>query len=189
MSEEKNYEEKHINSPEPWLDCKSVWPTKAAYFAWLRGLLRKGWSRYPIKTEFMKENRKRILGKKGKEVWGAMCSECKSDKIMQEIEVDHIIDAGSLTCIEDIQPFVVRLLMCPKSNLRFICKVCHKIRNHSQKKGISLEEAAAEKRAIAIIKSKKEMEWFAEHNIQAGRNAVIRRQQMTKYFFEHPEEK
>ena len=40
-----------------------VWKTKAAYFSWLRGGIRRAiWQHHPVKLAFIKANRKEITG-------------------------------------------------------------------------------------------------------------------------------
>jgi len=67
---------------EPWEELPDVWKDAKAYFIWLRGQMRRAWSRHPIKIEYMKSQRVRApLGKKTKrnptgEVWAAKCEIC-----------------------------------------------------------------------------------------------------------------
>lgn len=168
----------------PWQDFPKIWKTEACYWSWLRGNLRRIWNHHPVKVEFMREKRKRIIGARGKEVWGGECSLCKKDFPAKEMQVDHVIDAGSLVSIEDITPFVTKLLMCSKDNLQYVCSPCHKIKTHSERKKISLSVASAEKKAIAILKQTKDVEWLREHNIVPESNAKKRREQIVNFFIE-----
>ncbi len=138
--------------PTPWLSFPDIWKNKTAWFTWLRGLLRRGWNKSPVKIEFLKENRRKIKNpaKKGKrEIWGADCEVCGNTFPMKDIQVDHKIEAGSLRDFEDIEGFVIRLLACEKEDLQLVCKGCHTIITHSQKTGLSFEEAKLDKEVIA----------------------------------------
>ena len=35
---------------EPWEQCPDVWKTKAMFFQWMRGQMRRAWSRHPVKV-------------------------------------------------------------------------------------------------------------------------------------------
>lgn len=151
--------------PTPWLSFPDIWKNKAAWFTWLRGLLRRGWNKSPVKIEYLKENRYKIKNpaKKGKrEIWGADCEVCGDTFPMKDIQVDHKVEAGSLRDFEDIEGFVIRLLACDKGDLQLVCKPCHTIITHSQRTGMSFEEAKVDKQVIEkcnqpVKKQKKEL--------------------------------
>jgi len=190
MSENNELKENIVDIPNenefaPWKEYPRIWKSKACWFTWLRGLLRKGWSKSPIKIEFIRTVRKRIKTEKGREIWGGECNTCKKDFPAKMMNVDHIIDAGSLNDVSDITPFVMHLLMCPKSNLQYVCVNCHKIKSHADKKGISLELSGAEKTAIKIIKHKQDKEWIVQHGMIPESNAKKRREQIVKYLLEN----
>ena len=78
---------------KPWLEVGSPWKTESAFWGWVRGVLRKGWSKHPIKLEYIKRNRRRIKNPTGNprfpEVWGMNCTVCKKDHVQANIEIDH----------------------------------------------------------------------------------------------------
>ena len=89
----------------------------------LRGSLRRIWCKYPLKTEFIKQKRKRILiGKKL--VWGGTCNICNLDFQAKKMQVDHICEVGTLIDVKDILPFIQNLLM--SNDLQYVCIQCHK---------------------------------------------------------------
>lgn len=53
------------------------------------------------------------------------CAVCHEQFMDKDIEVDHIIPAGSLKCKEDLPDFVDRMF-CSAEHLRVVCKPCHK---------------------------------------------------------------
>ena len=140
-----------------------VWKNKSAFMNYLRGGLRKSvWSRHPVKLKLIKERRKRITNPKPSKahptVWGAECDVCKKDYAQKDIQVDHIRDdVNRLNDVEDIQEFVEGLSLVTMADLRLVCKPCHSIISHSQRKGISFEEAKIEKEIIALCKDDKLM--------------------------------
>lgn len=144
---------------KPWLEEGSPWKTESSFWGWVRGVLRKGWSKHPIKLEYIKRNRKRIINPKEKararfpEVWGMTCEVCKTDTVQSEIEIDHIGEQGKFTGLDDIKDYAAHLFLVDFTSLRSVCKPCHKVISYSQKTGLSFEAALAEKRAIDYMKS------------------------------------
>ena len=158
-----------------------IWKTKSSYFSWLRGVLRAGWSKSPIKLDFIKSKRIKINNPnprgRVKTVWGGKCSQCKQDFILKDLQVDHMKPCGSLIKEEDIQCFVERLLLCTGDDLQFTCKPCHGIITYAEKQGISYEEAAIRKKAISICKEDDKL-WLEQRGITPASNATKRRQQV-----------
>jgi len=127
------------------------WKTKAAFYAWLRGGLRRSlWMRHPVKIEFLKSNRhKAPLGRNGKDVWCMQCAICSNLFRQSDCEVDHIHPAGKLNGVEDISSFVERLAFVSEEDLRICCKLCHSILTYSERYGCTFEEAKLRKIEIA----------------------------------------
>ena len=112
---------------EPWEDTNGIWKSKASFFSWLRGHLRKAWTRYPIKNSFLKSNRFRAsIGKQGREVWACKCERCEKTFPQSKIQVDHITPAGKLNDWKDVESFAKRLFTTT-NELRILCKGCHEI--------------------------------------------------------------
>lgn len=182
--------EKKLN---PWETHPKIWKNKSAFFSWLRSNIRKSlWSRSPIKLDFIKKNRKMIDNpKKGTRnkprVWGAECCICKKDFVLKEIEVDHKIGNHSLREIEDIQNFIMNIVLVCEDDLQLVCKSCHTIKTHSEKYNISFEDATLEKKLIAYIKLKpiKQTEILDKFNLPSN-NASIRKQNFKKIINELP---
>lgn len=165
----------------PWETNPEIFPSKSKWFSYLRGCLRKAWTTHPVKLNVLKEFRKQIPNPnpKGKAmVWGGDCSMCGKTAVMKEMQVDHIIPAGSLAETGDIQGFVERLLYVSKDDLRLVCKECNSALSLSAKGGITYEEAKREKEVIKIIKSKKDKEWLEERNVVPATNQKLRRKQI-----------
>lgn len=161
---------------EMWKAFPHVWKTKAAYFTWLRGALRRCWNHAPQKMECIKANRIRIDNGKGRMIWGAVCGMCGGTFPQNQVQVDHIVPAGSLQDVSDIEGFVTRLLM--SNELRLVCKGCNAALSYADKHKISYEEAIIIKKAIALQKDKKDVQWLQERGIIPSKNAKIRREQI-----------
>lgn len=168
----------------PYEEYPNIWKNAPAWWGYLRGCLRKAWSTNPIKLELLKEKRKQIdnpnpKGNKPK-VWGFDCEMCNNTFIISECQVDHKIPAGKLSKIEDIQGFVERLLFVGKDDLRLVCKGCNNALAMADKRGISYEQAKAEKEAILIIKEKRDSAWLLSKGITPAKNAKLRREQIVE---------
>lgn len=133
------------------------WKNSTAFFTYLRGCLRKAWSRHPTRIAVVNKQRKQIINpRKGHRatVWGFTCCICKKEFTIKEAQVDHIVPAGSLQKASDIQGFTERLLFVTEEDLRLVCKGCNSTLAYSDKQGISMEDAIIEKGVIEICKRK-----------------------------------
>lgn len=152
---------------KPWELPETPWKTESAFWSWVRGQLRKGWSRHPVKHLYLKQNRYKAEGKRGKMVWHLDCELCDAPTPQSNIEIDHIVPSGSLTCEEDLGPFAARLYMVTFQTIRAVCKDCHGIQTHADKKGLTFFQAKVDKKVIECMKLpsaklKKVMEDFGQ---------------------------
>ena len=129
-----------LKDKQPWGEG-TPWKNSTAFFTYLRGCLRKAWSRNPIKLNVLKKKRYQITnpnpnGKKPT-VWGAKCEMCDGEFPLNKIQVDHIEAAGQLNRIEDIQEFVERLLFVTDEDLRLVCVDCNSALAYADKYDVS----------------------------------------------------
>tara|TARA_R110000803_G_scaffold208797_1_gene277773 strand:+ start:165 stop:746 length:582 start_codon:yes stop_codon:yes gene_type:complete len=144
----------------PWEQLPDVWKTKAAYFAWLRGQMRKAWSRHPIKNAYTMSRRVRApVGKKKDKltgihqvVWALPCDQCGGTFPQSGVEVDHILRAGSFKDWADCEKWLMGLMQINFASLQLLCKPCHKIKSYAETHGLSFEDAEVQKKAIAWLK-------------------------------------
>lgn len=167
---------------EPWNVEGVPWVTEAAFYAWVRGQLRKGWSRHPVKNLYLQNNRYKKENDKGRLVWHLNCEQCSIPTTQTKIQVDHIHPAGSLKTTEDLGKFVERLYFVTFDTIRVVCIPCHGIITYSERKGLSFDEARIEKQCIHIMKKSKFdleewLEWRGEKYItpKAKNKEVVRR--------------
>jgi len=127
--------------------------TKAAFMSFVRSGLRRMWSRqYLPKRVFIASARRRVpLGRNGAMIWGGVCEHCNKPHKAANMEVDHIKQNHKLTEIEDISNYCDSLF-CELSNMRYLCKPCHKIITYAERNNMTFGEAKAEKQAIAFGK-------------------------------------
>ena len=140
------------------LEENQNWKTKSAFMSYIRGGIRSGlWNKSPIKLSFIKERRMQIPNPNPRgnkpTVWGCECEICKNTFVLKDLQVDHIRNVGStLKGVSDIQQFVEDIAIVVKDELRMVCKECHSVISHSQRTGISFEQAKLEKEIINISK-------------------------------------
>jgi len=172
----------------PWEIYPEIWKTESAWLSWIRGGIRRYlWSKNPVKLEFMKDRRVMIPNpstRKGAkaQVWGAQCEECNKLVTQKEIEVDHKTGEHSLRKSSDIQAFVEGIVFVRKEDLAILCKSCHKIKTYSERQGMSKEDAAREKEAIAICKQPAAVvkSWLLQRGIEPARTVAERRKQIVE---------
>lgn len=143
----------------------------------VRGAIRKSWMQSPTKLAFllsksvpdMDDNRRK---------WKVQCSCCGEWFKESDVEVDHKHGNQTFKTVEDFQKYFEKILKVGFDDLQILCKSCHSIKTHSEKRGITFDEARIEKQAIAIVDSKKEKEWLSERGITPASNAPTRRAQI-----------
>ena len=138
-----------------------VWKTESAFMSWLRGGIRRMWSKHPVRIEFMKQNRIRIPNPnkngKTKEIWGGVCALTGELTPQTSLEVDHKKGNHSLRSIDDIQSFVEGILLVTFDDLQLVSKDAHKIKSHAEKHNMTFAEAKVHKEVIEICKDKQKV--------------------------------
>ena len=174
------------NRKESWEAYPDVWPTKSAFFAWLRGGLRKAiWQFYPPKIKFKNALCKPPpLGYTGRAKSGASCSLTGEWTGKSMLEVDHIVGHVSLREWDDVLGFIQHL--CTTSdNMALVSKEAHKIKSYAERMGISFDEAVIEKKIIALMKDRKKcLVMLEEHGYDTKtlKNETKRREALRQIF-------
>jgi 5-methylcytosine-specific restriction endonuclease McrA len=102
--------------------------TEARYWSFIRGLLRQGFNKYPVKFKVKNANRRRD-GRRF-EYPCALCNDWFPDK---EVQVDHIRPCGSLKSYDDLPSFV-STLYCESDNLQVVCTTCHQAKTNDERR-------------------------------------------------------
>ena len=171
---------------KPWEspEGKSIWKTKAQYFTWLRGNLRKIWSDYPVRKEWKKrslrpvtieERKDKVYHPSTKNV--GQCVFCKKWMAGSHLECDHIIESDGCYSEETAVKFLWHCAGQTADNFQLVCKPCHKIKSYSEAHKLTFEEATISKKAIAICKGDVKL-WLEQRSITPASNATKRRQQV-----------
>lgn len=150
----------------PWDMKDTPWRTEAAFWAWVRGQLRKGWMRHPVKHLFVKQNRFKSQNRRGKMTWHLVCASCEKQTPQTEIHVDHKNGWNSFTKKSDIAEFVQRLYFVTYDDLQILCIPCHKIKTYQERMQLDkFSDAAIHLEAKQVMKKNtKELKtWLENH--------------------------
>ena len=98
--------------------------TWSRYVTFIRSNLRRTWSKFPNKFKAMEAASRPYKGADKRRKKEYQCSICENWFKTKEVEVDHIIPAGSFTELEHLPEYCARLF-CAVDNLRVLCKKCH----------------------------------------------------------------
>jgi hypothetical protein len=100
--------------------------TESAFWGMIRSALRQK-SRWWAPMKAIKESSRRAYtGINKRQKFEYQCASCKKWFPEKEVEIDHIIEAGSLKSGDDVKDFIERLF-CEKGGLQMLCKdVCHR---------------------------------------------------------------
>lgn len=107
--------------------------TEARFWQFIRSGLRMLWQKWPVKWQVLEEARRpSTLGDK-RVKWEYQCKSCKGWFLGKDVQVDHIVPAGSLKRLEDLAPFVSKLLV-EKDGLQVLCSTCHDKKTREESK-------------------------------------------------------
>ena len=95
------------------------------FWSSIRSALRRKSMFWPPIQACKRNARRAYTGPNKRQKWEHQCASCSGWFKGSEVEVDHVIPAGSLTKSEDLPGFVDRLF-CDVSGLRLLCKACHR---------------------------------------------------------------
>jgi len=98
--------------------------TEAAFWSWIRSGLRQKSRWWKPAAEAKKRARRAYKGKNKRQKWEYKCANCKQHFKSTEVQVDHIVPAGTLKSYNDLPGFVERLF-CEVEGLQVLCSTCH----------------------------------------------------------------
>lgn len=107
--------------------------TESQYFGKIRGALRNAfryWKPAMVALESVSRPSKSENKRLKKEY---RCKKCKNWFPRKLVEIDHVVEAGSLRCYEDIVPFIKRLTVEDVKAYQILCKKCHQIKTKEYK--------------------------------------------------------
>lgn len=101
--------------------------TESEYFGKIRSGLRKTfmyWKPMMIALKNASRPSQNLENKRLKTEY--QCNECKNWYARKNVEINHIVEVGSLRCYEDIVPFIQRLTCEDVENYSILCNDCHR---------------------------------------------------------------
>lgn len=117
--------------------------TEAAFWGFIRSTLRNASRWWKPIAQCKADSKRAYKGTKKLQKWEYQCNHCKDWFMEKEIAVDHKIEAGSLTCGDDLKGFVERLFV-EVDGLQILCN-----------KRLDGKESCHKKKTDAFMKSKK----------------------------------
>ena len=107
--------------------------TEAEYWGMIRSGLRKA-TRWWKPAQIAKvAARRHYKGKNKRQKWEFKCAACGEWFMSKDVQIDHIVGAGSLKCGNDLKGFVERLTPESPKAFQILCKPCHKIKTKIEK--------------------------------------------------------
>jgi hypothetical protein len=146
----------------------------------VRIAVRKKWMFSNTKLAFLNMRKVPDLDPTSRTRFRLQCNICKCMFKETDVEVDHIEGEKEFTDLSKMMEWAKSILDVSFDDLQILCKPCHKIKSHMDASGLSFEEAAIEKQAIAIINESKgnDKVWLTSKGITPASNAKLRREQI-----------
>lgn len=98
--------------------------TESAFWSFIRSALRQKSRWWKPVSECKQKARRPYKGPNKRQKFEYQCNHCKKWYAEKNINVDHIIPAGTLTCANDLPGFVERLFV-EVEELQVLCSNCH----------------------------------------------------------------
>ena len=108
--------------------------TESAFWSFIRSALRNKSRWWKPITECKQKARRPYTGPNKRLKYEYQCNQCKGWYPEKQINVDHIIPAGTLTCSSDLPGFIERLF-CEQENLQVLCEKCHDVKTKLERNG------------------------------------------------------
>ena len=98
--------------------------TEAAFFQWLRQILRRASMYWKPISQVRKEAQVPYKGSNKRRRYSYICSKCLKEFPMSGIKVHHKIECEGLSSFADLSSFAEKLF-CEKDGLEVLCSKCH----------------------------------------------------------------
>ena len=107
--------------------------TESAFWSFIRSALRQKSRWWKPVSECKQKSKRPYKGPNKRQKFEYQCNHCKKWYAEKNINIDHIIPAGTLTCANDLPGFVERLFV-EVDNLQCLCTECHNIKTQNERK-------------------------------------------------------
>lgn len=105
--------------------------TESQYFSKIRSTLRNAFRYYKTFQQALEKASRPSQSPNKRLKKEYQCAHCLNWFPRSGVEIDHKIECGSLSCYEDIVPFIQRLAVEDSSLLQILCKEDHKAKTKS----------------------------------------------------------
>ena len=106
--------------------------SESAFWSFIRSALRQKSRWWKPRSECKAKAKRVYNGPIKRQKFEYQCNQCKNWYPDKQVNVDHIIPAGTLTCSTDLPGFVERLF-CEVDNLQVLCSICHNKKTQDEK--------------------------------------------------------
>jgi 5-methylcytosine-specific restriction endonuclease McrA len=106
--------------------------TESAFWSFIRSALRQKSRWWKPIAQAKQAAKRKYKGPNKRQKFEYLCNVCKQYFPDKEINVDHIVPAGTLRCANDLPGFVERLF-CEVNNLQVLCSTCHNKKTQDEK--------------------------------------------------------
>lgn len=120
----------------------------------LRSAVRQVWKMHDVKVSYLMKMSYSDMDMTTRTKWLVDCEVCGKPFKTSEVQIDHIEGEHSLKTFEDLVPFAESILGVSHKDLQIACIPCHSAITYSDRYGVTLEEAFAEKEVIVKINQK-----------------------------------
>lgn len=107
--------------------------TESAFWGMIRSALRQKSRWWKPIAEAKLAARRAYKGSNKRLKWEYKCAKCKKYFPGKDVQVDHIIPAGTLRTAEDL-PLFVENLFCEEGGFQVLCTTCHNIKTQKERK-------------------------------------------------------
>jgi hypothetical protein len=108
--------------------------TESQFFSKIRSALRNAFRYWKPAQEALKLAGRPSENKENKRLKTEYkCANCKDWFKRADVQIDHVIECGSLSCYDDIAPFIQRLAIEDIKGYQVLCKPCHKEKTNNFK--------------------------------------------------------
>ena len=168
--------------------------SEKAFRNWLEKALRRAWSKHPVKLGLLQKNRySKRNPETGRMCYFIDCEHCGQSTKQDTVECNHKETVGGLPSLAMLGEFANRLLLITDDNeLELLCHDCHAAVTHSERSGLSIEDAKLDKKAIMFIEkydAKEQKARLSKVGIEPAKNEKARRKQVFEYLKKQQEGK
>lgn len=83
--------------------------------------------KWPVKADVLNAARRPTTSGDARRKWDYQCFHCKGWFQGKEVQVDHIVECGSIVDLANLGQFAEGLF-CEADNLQVLCKACHMVK-------------------------------------------------------------